>query len=342
MPTKAALLIGGITHSRAEWESLSSKLTLKEFGTGTREEFLRNCQDGKYDDVVVIYRSNASTDVTGPFDKELVSHLPEALKYICHNGAGYDNIDVDACTKRGIAIASTPVAVNDATADVAVFLMIGALRQVTKPMRAILDGQWRGKGFGLGHDPRGKVLGILGMGGIGKAVADRARAFGMKIAYHNRHKLPPTEAGDATYVSFNDLLSKSDVISLNLSLNAKTRHIIGTPEFEKMKEGVVIVNTARGALIDEKALVKALDSGKISSVGLDVYENEPEVEPGLLSNPNVVLLPHIGTATFETQRDMELLVLENLVSAVEKGRLVTPIPEQKEEKLMANGRNGNL
>lgn len=336
MPSKAALLIGGITHAKKDWQALSSKLTLKEYATGTREEFLRNCKDGQYDDVVALYRSNQSTEVTGRFDKELVSALPKSLKYICHNGAGYDNIDVDVFTQRGIAISSTPVAVNDATADVAMFLMIGALRQINKPMKGILAGEWRGKGFGLGHDPRNKVLGILGMGGIGRAVADRARAFGMKITYHNRHKLPASEAGDATYVSFEDLLSKSDVISLNLSLNPKTKHIIGAPEFKKMKDGVVIVNTARGALIDEKELVNALESGKVSSAGLDVFEKEPEVEEGLLKNPNVVLLPHIGTSTFETQKDMELLVLENLVSGVEKGKLVTPIPEQKDAKMSAN------
>lgn len=152
-------------------------------------------------------------------------------------------------------------------------------------------------------------------------------------------------------MSFDELLAQADVLSLNLSLNQSTRHIIGAPEFSKMKDGVVIVNTARGALIDEKALVEALDSGKVYiarevdlrtrltnrqvlSAGLDVYEQEPKVEAGLLENPKVFLLPHIGTATWETQKDMELLVLENLRLAVTEGKLVTPIPEQKN---VANG-----
>ncbi|KAL5362205.1 D-isomer specific 2-hydroxyacid dehydrogenase [Aspergillus floccosus] len=324
----SALLIGAITHARKEWESLSSLLTLQEFPSGTREEFLRNCKDGQYDDVVVIYRSNTSTKFTGPFDAELLSVLPKSLKYICHNGAGYDNIDIPGCTERGILVSSTPVAVNHATADVGIFLMIGALRQAYVPLAALRAGTWQGQTT-LGHDPQGKVLGILGMGGIGREMANRARAFGMKIIYHNRSRLAPELEAGATYVSFDELLVQADVLSLNLALNASTRHIIGAPEFQKMKDGVVIVNTARGALIDEKALVAALDSGKVLSAGLDVYENEPVVEAGLINNPRVMLLPHIGTMTYETQKEMELLVLENVRSAVEKGEMVTLVPEQK-------------
>lgn len=200
----------------------------------------------------------------------------------------------------------------------------------------------------------------------------------MKIIYHNRRRLSPELEHGASYVSFADLMARSDIISLNLSLNASTRHIISSAEFACMKDGVVIINTARGALIDEKALVSALNSGKVQiredspfscfpffkiflflifffggtktnglvslpfvvqvlSAGLDVYENEPAVEPGLLDNPKVMLLPHIGTATYETQREMELLVLENLRSCLQSGFLVTPVPEQK----ASNGSTGN-
>ena len=161
-------------------------------------------------------------------------------------------------------------------------------------------------------------------------MANRAKAFGMQIQYHNRSRLTPELEDGASYVSFDELLATSDVLSLNLALNASTRHIIGANEFNKMKDGIVLVNTARGALIDEKALVAALDSGKVLSAGLDVYENEPVVESGLLGNPRVMLLPHIGTMTYETQKDMELLVLDNLRSAVEKGELLTRVPEQKQ------------
>ncbi|KAK2762182.1 hypothetical protein FQN54_001191 [Arachnomyces sp. PD_36] len=340
MQTQAALLIGDITHARKEWEDFASILTLKEFGSGTREDFLKNCREGKYDDVVAIYRSNASTGLTGPFNKELLSVLPKTLKYICHNGAGYDNIDIPACTQHGIAVSSTPVAVNNATADIAIFLMIGALRQAYVPVSAIRERRWQGK-TSLGHDPNGKILGILGMGGIGSEVARRASAFGMKIYYHNRTQLSPSKEGNATYVSFDELLAKSDVLSLNLALNSSTRHIIGAAEFQKMKDGVVLVNTARGALIDEKALVAALDSGKVLSAGLDVYEREPEVEEGLLNNPKVMLLPHIGTATYETQKEMEILVLDNLRSSLEKGEMITQVPEQKPMRKAVNGTNGN-
>lgn len=170
------------------------------------------------------------------------------------------------------------------------------------------------------------------MGGIGSALAQRAKAFGMKIQYHNRHRLPPSEEQGATYVTFDTLLSTSDVLSLNLALNPSTTHIIGAPEFAKMKDGIVIVNTARGPLIDEAALVEALECGKVWSAGLDVFEREPEIHEGLLRSDKVVLLPHMGTATFETQRDMELLVLENLKEAVKNGRLVSQVPEQKKDK----------
>jgi lactate dehydrogenase-like 2-hydroxyacid dehydrogenase len=139
------------------------------------------------------------------------------------------------------------------------------------------------------------------MGGIGSAVATRAKAFGMKVQYHNRHQLPASEEEGAKYVSFEELLKTSDVLSLNLSLNPSTKHIISKPQFDMMKDGIIIVNTARGPLIDEAALVDALKSRKVWTAGLDVFEEEPKIHPGLLENENVVLLPHVGTATFETQ-----------------------------------------
>ncbi|KAM0698078.1 hypothetical protein Q7P36_001542 [Cladosporium allicinum] len=329
MSNRAALLIGKITHARKEWEALSSLLQLKEYGTGSRQDFISKLKGGEYNDVVAIYRSNDSTKVTGPFDKELVSSLPASLKYITHNGAGYDNIDIPACSEREIGVSSTPIAPNDSTADTALFLMLGALRRITIPFQAVRNGEWRGKNFQLGHDPKKKILGILGMGGIGQAVAQRARAFGMEIQYHNRSQLPAGEENGAKYVSFDELMKTSDVISLNLALNPSTRHIIGKAQFDMMKDGVVIVNTARGPIIDEAALVDALSSGKVFSAGLDVFEEEPKIHPGLVENENVVLLPHVGTSTWETQKDMELLVLNNLKSAVEGKGLVTQVAEQK-------------
>ena len=154
----------------------------------------------------------------------------------------------------------------------------------------------------------------------------------MTIQYHNRNRLPEEQEEGAKYVSFEELLKTSDVLSLNLALNASTRHIISKAQFDLMKDGVVIVNTARGPIIDEAALVDALNSGKVFSAGLDVFEEEPKIHPGLLENEKAVLLPHLGTSTWETQKDMELLVLENLKSAIEGKGLITPIPEQRSKK----------
>ena len=154
----------------------------------------------------------------------------------------------------------------------------------------------------------------------------------MKIQYHNRTQLSASEESGARYVSFEELLKTSDVLSLNLALNPSTTHIIGKAQFEKMKNGVIIVNTARGPLIDEAALVDAMKSGKVWTCGLDVFEEEPKIHPGLLECENAVLLPHIGTATYETQRDMEILVLDNLKSAIQSDKLLTQVPEQKKDK----------
>jgi glyoxylate reductase len=159
-------------------------------------------------------------------------------------------------------------------------------------------------------------------------MAVRAITLGMKIQYYNRNRLSPEQeraAGNAKYVSFEELLATSDVLSLNLPLNPKTRHILSDPEFSRMKDGVVIVNTARGAVMDEAALVRALENGKVASAGLDVYEEEPAIHPGLLKNENGILVPHLGTHTYETQKAMEVLVINNIRSAITTGELLTPV-----------------
>lgn len=287
-----------------------------------------------YDSVEVLYlissdgrkktkslRKMLSLQITGRFDKELVDALPESLKFISHNGAGYDQIDVDACKSRGIIslpevfffaslipsfktgifVSNTPRVVNAATANTAIYLLLGALRRIHIPSSALRAGCWRGS-MDLGYDPEGKILGILGMGGIGSALAHRATAFDLKVQYHNRQPIAPYKnSTNAEYVSFETLLRTSDVISVHLPLSNATRHLIGAKEFAMMKDGVVVINTARGSIIDEQALVDAMKGGKVFGAGLDVYETEPKVHMGLLNNEKVVLLPHIGTATFETQ-----------------------------------------
>lgn len=258
--------------------------------------------------------------LTGRFDRELIDRLPRSLRFVSHNGAGYDQIDANACAAKGrphrflsnrlcsgsfdtegISVSNTPGAVDASTANTAIFLLLGAMRRVHVPSTSLRAGQWRGQ-MSLGHDPDGKTLGILGMGGIGSAVARRALAFDFKLQYHNRSPLSPERnPWGAAYVDFETLLKTSDVISVHLPLGEETKGMIGEKEFHLMKNGVVLVNTARGAIVDEQALVGAIRSGKVFGAGLDVYEKEPEVNQELLNNENVVLLPHLGTATVETQ-----------------------------------------
>jgi glyoxylate reductase len=336
------------------WADIATIATVYTPKSTSRAAFLQECASGAFDGCAVAYRTFDSFDITGRVDTELVSALPSSLRFICHNGAGYDQIDTYACRVRGIKVSNTPTAVDDATADIGMFLMLGALRGVNVAMTSLREGKWRGDPLpALGHDPEGKVLGILGMGGIGKNMARKARAFGMRIRYHNRTRLDAAKEKEveAEYVDFDTLLKESDVLSLNLPLNVslsaslhvvvctadlyasiqpKTRHTISGPQFAQMKRGMVIVNTARGAVMDEAALVDALKEGQVGSVGLDVYEEEPKIHPGLVSNPRVLLVPHLGTWTVETQTKMEEWTISNVKMAVQEGRLRSIIPEMKD------------
>lgn len=207
------------------------------------------------------------------------------------------------------------------------FLLLGALRQLNPALETLRKGDFK-KDVGFGHDPQGKTLGIIGMGRIGRAVKRRAEPFGLKTIYYNRKQLSEADAAGAQYVSFDNLLAQSDIISLHLPLNAKTKHLIGAKEIEKMKDGVVIVNTARGAVIDEAAMTAALESGKIASVGLDVYEKEPEINATLMKNSRAILIPHLGTHTFETLAKMESLAMENARRGCLGEPLLTVVAEQ--------------
>ncbi|KAI3189989.1 hypothetical protein CBS147311_9753 [Penicillium roqueforti] len=284
-PKPKVLRLGSIDLAQAAWNALGEVAQLVESAATTRAEFIQECKDGKLDGVVAIYRTVGSLSQTGLVDEELVNVLPSSLRYIAHCGAGYDQLDVHACSARNppILVSNVPTAGDDATADVNMFLILGALRNFNTGMNALREGKWHGHPAPpLGHGPQRKVLGILGMGGIGRNLKKKAEAFGMKVIYHNRRKLSDEMSAGAKYVSFDELLSTSDVISLNLPLNKNTRHIIGKAEFAKMKDGVVVVNTARGAVMDEAALVDALDSGKVFSAGLDVFEEEPRKSLGFI------------------------------------------------------------
>lgn len=221
---------------------------------------------------------------------------------------------------------NVPDAVTEATADLAVFLLLGALRQFNPALVSLRAGNFK-KGVDFGHDPQGKTLGILGMGRIGRALKKRCDPFGLKTVYHNRNALPAEEAAGADYVSFEKLLTESDIISIHIPLNVKTRHLIGATEIARMKPGVVIVNTARGAIIDESAMADGLESGHIAAVGLDVYEHEPEVNEKLMKQDRALLTPHLGTHTTESLAMMETCAMENAWRAIIGEPLLSPIVE---------------
>ncbi|KAK8029883.1 D-3-phosphoglycerate dehydrogenase [Apiospora rasikravindrae] len=338
MSRPKVLLLGEVKHAHETWSAIASQADIVTPQSTSRAAFLSECRSGALDGAVAAYRTFASNATTGRLDAEAVPLLPASLRYICHNGAGYDSIDVAACTARGIGVSHTPHAVDDATADLGIWLMLGALRNLAPGLGSLRAGRWRsvdaeGNLPDKGHDPRGKTLGILGMGGIGRNMARKAAlAFGMKIIYHNRTRLPvedEREAGEAKYVGFEELLRESDVLSLNLPLNPSTRHTISTPQLAQTKPGVVIVNTARGAVIDESALAAFLDSGHVAAAGLDVYEHEPEIHPDLVRHPRALLVPHMGTWTVETERAMEEATMANVRAALAGTGLTSGVPEQR-------------
>ena len=334
-PKPKILLLGAIEHAHTQWASLSTLAELITPPPDTdRTAFIQQCRSGAYSGVLAAYRTFDSLSITGRFDAELCAALPDSWRYLCHCGAGYDQIDVNACSARDppLLVSNTPTAVDDATADTAMFLILGTLRNFNGSMAALRRNQWRGEPpVGFGHDPQGKVLGILGMGGIGGNLAEKARAFGMTVIYHNRSRLEDEEMeGGARYVGFEELLRTSDVLSLNLPLNAKTRHTISKTELTMMKRSAILINTARGAIVDEDALVDALDNDVIAGAGLDVYEDEPRVHPGLVRNETkVMLLPHMGTWSYETEKKMEEWVIDNIRGVLEGKGLKSMVPEQK-------------
>ncbi|KAG9241418.1 glyoxylate reductase [Calycina marina] len=322
------LCIGHINFAEKEWQSLKDVAELVVVQSNNRKKFLAEAKSGAFDGAVAAFRSFTSASITGHFDSEILSALPSTFHFLCQNGAGYDPIDVSACTEAEVRVCNVPKIADDATGDTAMFLMLGALRLFNPMLVSLREGDFKGSSPKLGNDPRGKKLGILGMGGIGRNIASKSKAFGMEIQYYNRKPLSEELSGGATYVSFDELLATSDILSLNLPLNKNTRHIISTAEFEKMKPGIVVINTSRGPVMDEAALVVALDEGKVRSAGMDVFEEEPKIHPGLVSNRVVILLPHVGTQTLETQKAMEVFTIENVRRAVVEGRLEGLVPEQ--------------
>ncbi|TMK57342.1 MAG: D-glycerate dehydrogenase [Actinobacteria bacterium] len=265
-------------------------------------------------------------------DEELLEAAGAQLRCVANVAVGYDNIDLEAAARHGVTVTNTPGVLDDATADLTLGLILAATRRLAEGDRLVRSGrEWSwGMGFMLGRGLQGKRLGIIGLGGIGRKVAERARAFGMEITYHSRHPAPPevVEALRAERLPLEQLLATSDVLSLHTPLTEQTRHLIGAAELEAMKPTAVLINAARGPVVDERALAAALAEGQIAAAGLDVYEREPRVEPALLDLDNVVLVPHLGSATVETRTAMAVLAARNAISVLSGQGPLTPVASQ--------------
>lgn len=272
----------------------------------------------------------AVTLLTTKVDDAFLDAAGPQLKVVANVAVGYNNIDVAACVRRGVVCTNTPGVLTDATADIAMALVLMSTRRLGEGERVIRSNtpwQW-GMFYMLGIGIQDRQLGIVGMGDIGQALARRAKAFGMRIAYANRKPVAPhieVELG-AQFMSLDELLATSDVVSLNCPYSPATHHLISTPQLEMMKPTAFLINTSRGPVVDEAALVQALQHCTISGAGLDVFEHEPAVHPGLLECDNAVLIPHLGSATVETRSAMARLAAHNAVNVLAGLQPPTPIP----------------
>jgi glyoxylate reductase len=262
----------------------------------------------------------AITLLTDKVDDELLDAAGSDLRIVANYAVGFDNLDVDACTRRGVMATNTPEVLTETTADTAWALMMAAARRVAEGDRFLRSGApwiW-GPEMMLGRDIHGKVLGIVGFGRIGQAVARRGKGFGMSVRYHDPFR-PSSEVErelNAEYRELDELLAESDFVSIHVALTRETRHLFDRERLRRMKPTAVLVNTSRGPVIDEAALVEALRDGDLFAAGLDVFENEPEVHPGLLELDNAVVIPHLGSATVETRDAMGFLAVENVEAAL--------------------------
>jgi glyoxylate reductase len=266
--------------------------------------------------------------LTDTVDDALLQRAPQ-LKIVANYAAGTNNIDLAACWRRGIIVSNTPDVLSQATAELALGLMLDVCRGMTRGDEALRQGGFPGWGpvYRLGRGLQGQTLGLVGFGSIGQELAKMVRPLGMTVLYHRRHRLSPDReaALAASFCPLDELVSQSDIISLHCPLTPETRHLFNADRLGRMKPGSVLINTARGPVVDEAALVQALKDGPLAGAGLDVYEREPEVHPGLLDLPNVVLLPHLGSATAQAREAMAHLVVQNIQAVLEGLEPLTPV-----------------
>lgn len=264
-------------------------------------------------------KDGAQTSSSDRVDGELLDRCP-TVKAVCNTAVGYNNIDIEACTRRGVMVSNTPGVLTDSVADYSMGMIIATCRRMTEGENYLRSGEWKGTFLKqmLGQDVHGATLGIMGFGRIGQAIARRARGFAMKILYHSRGRAAPEAERDsgATYVGKEELLRTADVVLLILPYTPETHHYIGAKDLAMMKPSAVLVNMARGGIVDDAALIHALKVKTIRAAGLDVYENEPKFNPGFLELKNVVLSPHIASASEPTRKAMAMTAAKNLVAAL--------------------------
>jgi lactate dehydrogenase-like 2-hydroxyacid dehydrogenase len=279
-------------------------------------------------DIVAV--ANAGTTIDGEF----LDRLP-ALQIIASFGVGYDKIDAEAAAVRGVVVTNTAGVLDDEVADTALGLLLMTVRELSQAERYLRDGKWQDGSYPLTPTTlHGRKMGILGLGRIGEAIAHRAEAFGVSVAYHNRHR---KDVAYRYYPSLLELARDVDILTVVIPGGDETRHLVNAEVLEALGPNGILINVARGSVVDEAALVDALRSKTILGAGLDVFEREPSVHPGLLEVDNAVLLPHVGSASVPTRDAMGALVVENLVSWFDRGVPVTPVPESADLVRRGNG-----
>lgn len=253
---------------------------------------------------------------------DVIGRLPDSIRAIANFSVGFDHVDLEAAKARGIIVTNTPEVLSDATAELTILLMLGAARRAGEGERLVRAGEWKdwSPSFMVGTQMTGKRLGIIGLGRVGRVTAQRARGFDMEIHYHDLNRLPPeAEAGAIFHQTVEDLLPHCDFLAIHCVASPETRGLLDAERIALLPEGAIVVNAARGVIVDDEALIQALKSGRVKAAGIDAYNNEPNIHPGYKDLPNAFLMPHIGSATAETRDAMGFRALDNL-DAIFAGR----------------------